>query len=258
MKHLLFCLLSLADLSMTCWLLGNSGGQTYEANPLARWWLSRHGWLGLAGFKLACVLAVLGLAAVISRHRPRAGTRVLTFGCAALAAVVLYSAALCLNAHASPERQQAEESRRLDGELRKVEVYHALVKRLAEDVVAGRLTLREATRLIAESERGQDPAWLECLASAYPGRSVPECLAANIILHAGVSQGEQTPAACEVALRLEREFYLNFGTPAPLRHQERQSRTQLAPAAAVALGQPRSQGWRNRSGRPRVPRGWAP
>jgi hypothetical protein len=94
-KQLLFALLSLIDLSLTWWLLSRSGGQVYEGNPVARWWLANHGWLGLAVFKVGGVLLVVGLAAVISHYRPRAGGRVLGFACAALTVVVLYSASLC-------------------------------------------------------------------------------------------------------------------------------------------------------------------
>jgi hypothetical protein len=93
-KQILFALLSLADLTLTCWLLGHSDGQIYEANPVARWWLAQHGAVGLAGFKGAIVLFVLTLTVVISRHKPRAAGRILTFGCVSLVFVVLYSAAL--------------------------------------------------------------------------------------------------------------------------------------------------------------------
>jgi len=216
-KPLLFCLLSLADLALTCWLLGNAQGQAYEANPLARWCLSRHGLPGLACFKLASVLAVLGLAWAISRSRPRAGGGVLTFACAALAAVVLYSAALCLGANASPERLLAEKARRLDRELRKAAAYRALMERLAEGVAEGRLTLREAAALAGESEKGQDPAWLECLGKVYPGRAPQECLAANVFAQTLASRRRgDAQAARDLAARLRQEFYLSYGSPAPL------------------------------------------
>src|SRR5215831_6550499 len=92
-RLLLFGLLSLADLFLTLRLLAHSGA-VYESNPLARWWLARHGWLGLACFKAATVLVVVGLAGAITRRRPRAGGRVLGFACAALALVVCYSSVL--------------------------------------------------------------------------------------------------------------------------------------------------------------------
>ena len=95
-KQILFALLSLADLTLTWWLLGHSDGQVYEVNPVARWWLVRHGAVGLACFKGAVVLLVLTLTAVISRSKPRAAGQVLTFGCVSLVFVVLYSAGATL------------------------------------------------------------------------------------------------------------------------------------------------------------------
>jgi hypothetical protein len=108
-KQLLFVLLSLADLVLTCRLLGHSGGQVYEANPVAQWWLARLGAAGLVYFKGADVLLVLILAAFIARTRPRAAGRILTFGCVTLVLVVLYSAALCPPACCSTGTQQFNE-----------------------------------------------------------------------------------------------------------------------------------------------------
>jgi hypothetical protein len=105
-KQLLFALLSLADLTLTCWLLGHSDGQVYEVNPVAGWWLARHGAAGLAGFKGAVVLLVLTLTAIIARRKPQAAGRILTFGCVSLVLVVLYSAALCPAACRSPEERE--------------------------------------------------------------------------------------------------------------------------------------------------------
>ena len=45
-----FFLLSVADLLLTCWLLGGEG-PFFEANPLAAWCLEQFGWAGLAGLK---------------------------------------------------------------------------------------------------------------------------------------------------------------------------------------------------------------
>src|SRR5262245_36528876 len=104
-KQLLFILLSLADLALTGWLLGRPGAEVYEANPVARWWLAHYGWPGFAGFKAAVVGLVIALSAVIARSRPRAAGRVLGLGCAGLAAVVLYSAALCPAAARSPQER---------------------------------------------------------------------------------------------------------------------------------------------------------
>jgi hypothetical protein len=89
----LFGLLSVADLLLTCWLLRKPGDQFYEANPVARQSL-RLGLPGLAAYKAGVVLLVAGLTAVIARQRPQAAGRVLAFGCSITAAVVVYSVLL--------------------------------------------------------------------------------------------------------------------------------------------------------------------
>src|SRR5262249_42970852 len=145
-KQVLFALLSLADLALTWWLLGRPGGQVYEANPVARYWLLHHGWLGLAAFKAALVLLVLLLARAVARSRPGAGGRRLTFGCAALVLVVLYSASLCRTvARQDPEVAAARQQERLlDSEIRKTAAYRAALAGLGEDLCAGRCTLPQA------------------------------------------------------------------------------------------------------------------
>jgi hypothetical protein len=111
-KQVVFALLSAADLALTWSLLGNSHGEVYEANPIARLWLTRFGWLGLAGFKAALVLLVLSLVVVIGRWRPRAAGRLLGFGCVCLAIVVSYSVALHLLTVRASEDLAAEIAQR--------------------------------------------------------------------------------------------------------------------------------------------------
>jgi hypothetical protein len=216
--------LSLADFCLTCWLLSLPGGQVAEGNPVARWWLTRFGWLGLAGFKVALVALVAGLALLISRYRPRTGGLVLGFGCAALTAVLLHSASLCRPALRSAEawdtiRRRGQE---LDGELPKARQYQALLERAGADLLAGRCTLVGAVDVLAASEKGQDPVWLGRLAEGY-GRSCPrECLAVNLLLSVAMSlsdspQSEGPPAVWAAVSRLEREFQLTFGKAPPAR-----------------------------------------
>jgi hypothetical protein len=95
----LFFALSAADLVLTWWLVVHTGNEVYESNPVAAWWLARYGWAGLTVFKGVAVLLVTGLATVISLGRPQIGGRVLTFGCAAVGAVVCYSAFLVWSLH---------------------------------------------------------------------------------------------------------------------------------------------------------------
>jgi hypothetical protein len=227
-KQILFVLLSLADLTLTWWLLSRSGGHIDEGNPIARWWLARHGWVGLAGFKAAVVLLVLGLSAAIARSQPRAASGVLGLGCATLTVVVLYSASLCPAASASPEQRRAEENREaahallglnreIQRDLRKSEDFRALVGRLCEDLHAGRCTLTEAVARLAESERGRDLTWVQALAANYPNRSFQERLAIVLLRHAAVFQQERAQVG-SLLPRLERDFESTYGKLPPQEH----------------------------------------
>src|SRR5262245_39815428 len=90
-KLALLVFLSAADYGATWLLLRAEDGAVCESNPVACWWLDRHGWLGLAVFKTATVLVTSVLVVALSRLRPRASTRLLSFGCALLLGVVSYS-----------------------------------------------------------------------------------------------------------------------------------------------------------------------
>jgi hypothetical protein len=230
-KGCLFALLSLADLALTWWLLGHSGGEVYEANPVARWWLARHGWAGLACFKAFVVLVVVGLVAVIARSRPRAAGRLLGLGCAGLAVVVSYSAVLCGAGAGSPEQREAEEARAVETglaelnrhalqQIRRLQASSAFRERLCEDLVAGRRPLGEAAERMAASVRGRQPTWLRLLAERYPELSTRARVAAWLIWHVVVAHRDDPRAARRAARRLEREFQLTYGSPPPRDHRE--------------------------------------
>ncbi|HYT94516.1 MAG TPA: DUF5658 family protein [Gemmataceae bacterium] len=91
----LFVLLSAADLALTCYLLGQSNGQFYEANWLAGSVLTRFGFAGLAVFKVLMVVFVSTLVGIIAARRPSAARRVASFACLAVGIVVVYSVTLC-------------------------------------------------------------------------------------------------------------------------------------------------------------------
>jgi hypothetical protein len=220
-KLLLFVVLSLADLSLTWWLLTLPDSPVHESNPVAGWCLAQFGWLGLAGFKAAVVVLVAGLAVVISRRRPRAGGLVLGLGCAALVAVLLHSALLCRPALDSSRLwgEIRHKGRALDAELPRARAYRDLLGRAGEDLVAGRRTLQEVVDLLAASERGQDPTWLKTLASHYRRTSPRECLAINALLSAVAVLEEAPPSEASQrarqVLRLGQEFRQTFGSPLP-------------------------------------------
>jgi len=88
---MLFVTLSVCDLVFTYLLVEGSGGDIYEANPVAAGWLSNHGWVGLAIFKAAAVLVVIGSVALIVRKRPALGVAVACIACLATGAVNMHS-----------------------------------------------------------------------------------------------------------------------------------------------------------------------
>ena len=61
----LFTLLSVADLSLTWFLLTEGGGRFIESNPIAAAWLSSYGWAGLVVYKILGLLLVATVALAI-------------------------------------------------------------------------------------------------------------------------------------------------------------------------------------------------
>lgn len=91
---ILFTILGVADFLLTYFLIQTTGGEAYEANPVAAAWLSHYGWSGLAGFKAASMLVVVITVVVLVRRRPAFGVGVITFACLSLLWVTAYSSRL--------------------------------------------------------------------------------------------------------------------------------------------------------------------
>jgi Domain of unknown function (DUF5658) len=212
---ILFVLLSVSDLVMTWWLLQESGRVTAESNPIADWWLSRYGWLGLAGFKMSLVLVVIGLTRIISRQRPRAAGHVLCFGCAILGLVLLYSAALGQTAPTPAElvaeicKEREEDNCQAQQICVQSIAYVKLLDSVCHDVDAGKCTLVEAVERLMRSEQNQDPARQRVLLSVLPGRCVEECLAIQIVMFV-----RESSVSLSSAPRLEEQYEAAFGSRA--------------------------------------------
>src|SRR5918994_2156179 len=101
-----FALLSLTDFVQTYALITRGEGTVYEANPVAGAWLERHGWSGLAAFKLGAVAVFAGAAVLLAIRRPRAGAGVLALGCLALLSVTFYSSRLLANSDQPPKAEE--------------------------------------------------------------------------------------------------------------------------------------------------------
>jgi hypothetical protein len=220
---MLFALLNLADFGLTWYLLRAGGGAVYESNPVAAWWLGRYGWLGLAGFKAAAVALAAGLGVIVFLRRPQAGHRVLGFGCAALAAVVLYSAYLCNDLRRRPagldsaEAARIQESEeRLDAGLRRARTFRQVLTAAAEDLRGGRCALQEAVGRLAATEQASDAAFMRRFQLYYPGRGERECLALALVNH--IDSDQDTSAAGATLRRdLETQFVALYGRPFPPR-----------------------------------------
>lgn len=86
-----FILLSLADLVLTRVLLVQSGGDIYEANPVASTIITQLGWSALTLYKLALVSLVSGIVLFVGHYRPVTARRLLLFACMLMTGVVTYS-----------------------------------------------------------------------------------------------------------------------------------------------------------------------
>jgi hypothetical protein len=224
-KQALFVLLSLADLALTWWLLGHSDGQVYEANPLARWWLARGGWAGLALFKVGTVVVVVALSALIACWRPRTADRLLGVSCAGMACVVLYSIALCRLTAWSEAAAEAELAatfgdwnRQSAREARDRMAFEVVRDELCAQLADGSYSLRETTERLERADRGRTSLRL-ALDAMYPDRRGPEQMAAYAIWHTVQPLQDDPPTAWRTALRLEREFAHTYGCPPPRGHR---------------------------------------
>ena len=86
-----YAALSAVDFAFTFALIRLGDGLVYESNPFAAAFLERHGWLGLAVFKLAGVLVFITAVGMVMARKRWVGAAVASFGCAVLFSVVLYS-----------------------------------------------------------------------------------------------------------------------------------------------------------------------
>ncbi len=218
----LFIALSAADLTLTWLLIGHSGGAVYESNPVAGWCLDRLGWAGLAGFKVAQVAAVIGLAALIARRRPALGGGVLGVGCLVVAGVVGYSVHLSGVLSSSGDEPTVQDlaalqdaGEHMNQQLAKAAEYRSAVRSLGDRITDGSLSLGEATSQLDRLERSHDAEWLHFLHRSFPGYSDRECLAANLVTHALAEMDAGPEAVAARKGQLAAQFRTAFGREMP-------------------------------------------
>jgi hypothetical protein len=208
-KLALFALLSGADFCLTWHLLGRDQVDVYEKNPVAQWWLTHYGWLGLAGFKASALLLVALLGTLIYLRRPVTTHRLFGFGCVILTGVVLYSGylegMLAFRQHDPEVCAIAEHTRQIEDSIRRGTGYRAVMDQVSNDLLHRRCTLAEAVDRVSQTEKAQDPEWNELLSKLYPGLEERARLGANVLQHT-VGHYRHTPALRPLVPRLAAEF----------------------------------------------------
>ncbi len=93
----LFVMVSLLDLLMTSLLLRT--GSFFETNPLADFFISGWGLVGMTGFKLVLVALILMVVNLIAIWRVSTARGILLFGSLFTGSIVVYSLSLWLGYH---------------------------------------------------------------------------------------------------------------------------------------------------------------
>ena len=207
-----FVCLSLADLALTCWLVGRPGGPVYEANPAAAWALGRWGWVGLAAVKAASVGLALAVLVPVAWRRPRVADRVLGAGCVVLAGVVGYSALVAVPAAEASDRSQArldEDGRRLEAATRPRRAAARFTEGVYHDLRAGRPLPSAAREVLAA-----DPPLIRWLFPDGIDRAAPDAeawVAARLVDAVATGAG---PADAALVRRLRGEYRAHYGAGA--------------------------------------------
>jgi hypothetical protein len=168
------------------------------------------------------VLLVAGTTEVLARKRPQAARRVLEFGCATLALVVLYSASLAGTGAGESRSDRIDEGSMVEVEtgqdVEKLIGFSIFLDRLTEETLEGRTALGEAADQVARTERGSSPQWHQQLGVRFPGCSLKQAVACFLLFRFVASQRDPGEA-WRLADRLEREYFQEFGVSAPLEHR---------------------------------------
>lgn len=215
-KLVIFALLSVGDFSMTYFLLSNQESGVYESNPVAEQTLAGYGWVGLALFKSAIVMSVVGIAIYLHRRRPRIAHDLLAVGCGAVVVAILSGGSIAIAiAHevklAEEEQHQVEFGNYGTGNLPPMEDEYAFrLEELAHNLVHEQTTLEQATHDLQELRIAQNLDWYISLREVYPGLSNPACLSAELV-QCTMESRIRSAGSRRLAARLEAEFQNLYG-----------------------------------------------
>jgi hypothetical protein len=222
-KLLLFVLLSLADLVITCSLIARGGGAIYETNPVANAWLDAYGWKGLALFKAGMVVVIVGIAVLVSVYRPQTSARLLGFACLTTFVVVVYSCYVARAAGVYSGEARADETQALKARLQRLEFDSAIRKahwqrmmHLCGKLTSGERNLKQVVDELRRGPTGVADAWLALYRSRYPRLSDEQYLGIFLVQQARIINGYRGPAVlARISATLEDQFVEAFGVPYP-------------------------------------------
>jgi hypothetical protein len=215
-KLALFAVLSLCDFVITYLLISRSQGQVYESNPVADQWLQQGGWVGLASFKVAIVVAVSAIATYIYYRRPRIAHDLLAVACGAVVVAVVTGSSIAMTKAETPNANGEAWNQRVTARMPNMVLlatskdYQAALEESSFGLSSGSTDLAHTVAELEKSNRAHDAKWLESLRKAYPGIEDRALFAADLMQHT-IGMRIRTVKVRELASRLEREFIALYG-----------------------------------------------
>ncbi len=191
------------------WGLLESGvrSDVYEANPLANSILERHGWSGLAGFKI--LFGSIGLAAglILCWKRLTLGLRILALQCLLMAGVVGYSATLISHVpkyDLPPVVDLEQYGRKLQAHFASQQQFEEERTRICQSVLQGTCSMREGLQQLRELIQTHRHSFLADQRRQLPALNQDSQLAAYLYHHC--SRLATEPATRASLRRLSRQI----------------------------------------------------
>ena len=108
------------------------------------------------------------------------------------------------------------ESQELDRQLQNAEAHRELLMRVSADLIAGRSTLPEAAKVLADFSRQHKPDWLRRVGRSYPGRPEEASVAASLVCGTLFRLRDGDRADEDTARRLVADYRAGYGVPLTL------------------------------------------
>ena len=215
---MLFVLLNLGDLLLSCFLFSAHSEWARESNPVANWFLTHLGFVGLIGFKVVVVSFALFVLSCLHRSRPKVALATLWGGSAIVLAVVAYSLTLVrdLGQFSHEVAHQHERRSILARRSLKTRYLQKVLSELTRETVHRGLSLNKAVTILEKRTR-QDKEWRKHLRTTFGPATSREHLAFVLCLHLGSYLPQESEQAQQIMLRVNDELTLLYVESADLR-----------------------------------------